>query len=84
MNLPIYDIEVSEANIWNFRQNNPELVVRDLEKLFNLNEEQKEQVRTVLMARGVNKWFKVRRDISTKSLPEALKIAADCVKDSYL
>lgn len=61
--LRIYDELPTPENIWNFRQNNPELVVRDLAKAMKLSDEQKEMVRGVLMARGVNKWLKVRRDL---------------------
>ena len=50
-------------NIWNFRQNHPELVVRDLAEKLNLDEYQQQIVRDSLMARGVNKWLKVRRDL---------------------
>lgn len=55
--------EVSEKTIWNFRQNNPELIIRDAEEYLGLTEEQCEILRKILLARGVNKWFKVRRDI---------------------
>lgn len=64
MNRTINDYpEVSRRTIWNFRQNSPELVVRDLRDYLGLNEEQCQFVRTVLLARGINKWLKVRRDI---------------------
>jgi hypothetical protein len=59
MNYP----EVSPRTIWNFRQNNPELVIKDAREYLGLNEEQCELLRTILLARGVNKWLKVRRDL---------------------
>lgn len=49
--------------IGGFRQNHPELIVRDLKELLGLGDGGVEIVRNVLMARGVNKWFKVRRDL---------------------
>ena len=55
--------EVSPRTIWGFRQNHPELVIRDLREYLGLDEEQLEFVRTVLLARGINKWLKVRRDL---------------------
>jgi hypothetical protein len=55
--------ELSPKTIWNFRQNHPELVIRDLRDYLGLNEEQLEFVRRVMLARGVNKWLKVRRDL---------------------
>jgi len=61
--LRVYGELPTPENIWNFRQNNPELVVKDLARALHLNEMQKEIVRTILLARGVNKWLKVRRDL---------------------
>jgi len=55
--------EVTPKNIWNFRQNNPELVVNDARIYLGLNEKQCDILRKILLARGVNKWFKVRRDL---------------------
>jgi hypothetical protein len=55
--------EVSPGKIWNFRQNNPELVVQDAKKHLGLDEDQLEALRIFLLARGINKWLKVRRDI---------------------
>ena len=46
-----------------FRQNSPELIIRDARRMLNLDEEQCEVLRKILLARGVNKWFKARRDI---------------------
>lgn len=47
--------------IWSFRQDIPELIVQDCIKEFNLDDEQAEKLRIILMARGVNKWMLVRR-----------------------
>ncbi len=55
--------EVSEKTIWNFRQNNPELVIRDAREHLKLDEEQCEALRIFMLARGINKWLKVRRDL---------------------
>lgn len=60
---PIEHFRITRKNIWNFRQNHPELVVRDLREKLGLNEEQCQVVRDSLLARGVNKWLKVRRDL---------------------
>lgn len=67
--------EVSLKTIWNFRQNHPELVVRDLKEHLQLDEEQCDLVRKVLLARGINKWLKVRRDLIAfkKQLKHRLK-----------
>jgi uncharacterized protein (UPF0335 family) len=67
--------EVSPRTIWNFQQNNPELVVKDAKEYLNLNDEQCELLRTILLARGVNKWLKVRRDLIAykKQLKHELK-----------
>lgn len=54
---------LSPETIWSFRQNHPELVVRDLRDRLELDEEQCQIVRDSLMARGINKWLKVRRDL---------------------
>ena len=45
-----------EADINNFRQNHPELIVSDLSAFVD-----GETVRRVLKYRGVNKWLRVRR-----------------------
>lgn len=52
----------SPANIWNYRQNHPELVCDDC-RHYGLTEDQIEIVRRSMMARGINKWLKVRRDL---------------------
>lgn len=65
--------------IWSFRQNIPELVVQDCIKEFNLDDEQAEKLRIILMARGVNKWMLARREfIDLKhQVKEMLKGAKD-------
>ena len=55
--------EVSPRTIWGFRQNHPELVIRDCKEYLGMNDEELEFMRTVLLARGINKWLKVRRDL---------------------
>ena len=47
--------------IWNVRQNHPELIVSDCKKAFNLDETQCDELRFILMKRGVNKWLYARR-----------------------
>jgi len=55
--------EVTPQNIYNFRQSNPELVIKDAREFLGLSEAQCEALRTILLARGVNKWLKARRDL---------------------
>ena len=55
--------EITPANIWNFRQNNPELIIKDAAKYLGLDDNDCELLRQILLARGVNKWLKVRRDL---------------------
>ena len=52
----------NQGNIWNYRQNHPELVVNDC-KYYGFTDGQASIVRQSLLVRGVNKWFKVRRDL---------------------
>ncbi len=52
---------VDERSIWGCKQNHPELVVQDATMLFGLDVAQQEQLRRVLMLRGVNKWLLARR-----------------------
>lgn len=54
---------LSEKTINNFRQNTPELILEDAERMLDLKPEEIEVLRSILLARGVNKWFKARRDI---------------------
>ena len=55
--------ELTPKNIWNFRQNNPELVIKDAKEFLDLDNEQCRVLRQIMLARGINKWLKVRRDI---------------------
>ena len=55
--------QVSKENIWNFRQNNPELVIQDAKEFLCLDDEQCQVLRDIMLARGINKWLKVRRDL---------------------
>jgi len=71
--------EVTPKTIWNFRQNNPELIVQDLVLYLGLDKKQEELARKILLARGVNKWFKVRRDLIAYK-----KQVKHIVKDLYL
>ncbi len=65
-------------NIWNFRQNHPELIVEDIgrsidnafggdfftkEQFMKIRNTFTNSTRAFLLARGVNKWFAVRRDL---------------------
>jgi hypothetical protein len=56
-------IKATPENIWNYRQNHPELVIEDLRNTNLFSEEQLFLVRQSMMARGINKWLKVRRDL---------------------
>jgi len=47
---------MNQLDINNFRQNHPELIVRDLEQYASPN-----VIRQVLKYRGINKWLRVRR-----------------------
>jgi hypothetical protein len=57
--------EVCPENIWNYRQNYPRLVIRDIIEEFNLLDDPTayKRIQNILMARGVNKWLKCRKDI---------------------
>ena len=54
-----YEDMLTPQHIWEIRQNRPSLVARDLEK-FGVP---REVTHKVLLARGVYKWFAVRRDL---------------------
>lgn len=61
-------LDVTPSNIWCFAQNHPELVVKDvLSKSEEIKLGSKEIlqniVRKSLLARGINKWLKVRLDL---------------------
>ena len=53
-------MEINEKTIWSSRQNHPELVVQDAKSAFNLTEKQCEELRFMLMNRGINKWLYAR------------------------
>ena len=56
---PISPFRPTREQIWNYRQNRPTLVARDLE-LYGVP---REITHRVLLSRGVYKWLAVRRDI---------------------
>lgn len=53
-------MKINEKTIWNSQQNHPELVVQDAKKAFNLTEKQCDELRFILMNRGINKWLYAR------------------------
>ena len=53
--------DINPHNIQSCRQNIPELIVRDCIREFDLDEEEAERMRMILLVRGVNKWFYARR-----------------------
>lgn len=60
--------EASPENIWNYRQNHPKLVLRDLENEWETIKERGlphliAVARQSMLVRGINKWLKVRRDL---------------------
>ena len=59
-NLDIFS--VNPNNIWSYRQNHPELVINDLQ-IRGISKKTIELVRISMLARGINKWLKVRRDL---------------------
>ena len=60
-----WEYGLSPDTINNFRQNCPELVIHDARRMLLLSDNQLELLRKILLARGVNKWLKARRDIIT-------------------
>ena len=54
---------LSPETINNFRQNSPELVIEDARRMLGLTAQQGETLRDILLARGINKWLKARRDL---------------------
>ena len=54
-------LNVAPGNIWLYEQNNPRLVVDDLKEVYP--DIDPTVVERSLMARGINKWLKVRRDL---------------------
>ena len=67
---------LSPQTINSFRQNTPELILRDLQRELGLSDSERTVAQNVLMARGVNKWLKARRDIIhlSHATREAIKI----------
>ena len=57
MNNPL---EVNPGNVWQYRQNKPIHVARDLHRIFGVPIK---ATLKILMARGVCKWLAVRRDL---------------------
>jgi len=53
--------EMTPVNIVSYRQNNPELIIRDCIREFDFTEKQADRLRLILLARGVNKWLWGRR-----------------------
>lgn len=51
---------INEKTICGSRQNHPALVVEDARTELNLNDDQCEKLRFILMNRGVNKWLYCR------------------------
>lgn len=51
---------INPNTIWNSQQNHPELVVQDAKEVFNLSEDECQQLRFILMNRGINKWLYAR------------------------
>lgn len=51
---------IDEKTIWNSQQNHPELVIQDAREAFGLTENQCQELRFILMNRGVNKWLYAR------------------------
>ena len=56
----LHPLDVRPDNIWQYAQNKPSLICRDLEDLADVPQE---VTAKVLMARGVYKWLAVRRDL---------------------
>ena len=53
-------LTVSKENIWNYKQNKPSYIARDLKEFFGVPIK---ATLKVLMSRGVFKWFAVRREL---------------------
>lgn len=69
----LHFLDCSPDNIWNYEQNNPSLVIKDLKEVYPDIDEK--VIEKSLMARGINKWLKVRRDLIAhkKSLKNEIK-----------
>ena len=55
-------LDATPKNIWNYQQNHPELVIKDL-KEYGYGDDVQTLVRQSMLCRGINKWLKVRRDL---------------------
>lgn len=55
----LFDI-ITPTNIWQERQNHPELVVEDARELLGLDDFGADTLRAILLRRGVNKWLYCR------------------------
>jgi hypothetical protein len=58
---PLSFLDATKENIWQFPQNNPNFVIADIKSVYPDIDES--VIERSLMARGVNKWLKVRRDL---------------------
>ena len=85
-------LNLSPSNIWNYRQNHPELVIKDC-KEHGFTEEQLEIVRKSMLCRGINKWLKVRRDLiaykklvkhEIRALVNEITLIKQELKESYV
>ncbi|WP_226006056.1 hypothetical protein [Natrinema salinisoli] len=78
------DVDIDPATIWQCRQNHPELIVSDLAKAFDLDEEGKNVVRLSLLRRGCAKWLYCRRQfIQLKHEVKALMKEAEIGSDRF-
>lgn len=55
----LFDI-ITPTNIWQERQNHPELIVNDARELLGLDDFGADTLRAILLRRGVNKWLYCR------------------------
>lgn len=55
-----FPLRVNKGNIWTYKQNKPSLIVNDFYQLFGVPPE---YTAKILLARGVAKWFAVRRNL---------------------
>ncbi len=85
-------LDVTPENIWNYKQNHPELVIKDL-KEFGFTNEACDIVRISMLAKGINKWLKVRRDIiaykklmrhEIKQLQEAIPLLKEEMSEKWV
>ena len=84
--------EASPENIWNYKQNHPELVIKDLQN-YNIPPYVQYIVRQSMLCRGINKGLKVRRDLidykkiikhQIKQLMIEIPILKKELKDKYV